>query len=129
MNRLLPLLLVAFALAGCRESLTGPDPDPILPGEPAPAFPSMYVKASAPELREGAVSQIRAEYVPGVTHYEWSFLGTGTVTSNANDAEELDRILSVIGVSAGSVVITATAYDDAGNLLAVGTRTIEVVPY
>jgi hypothetical protein len=127
MMRLLPLLLAALALAGCRESLTGPilDPDPI-DDAPGPAYTSIYVKVTG-ALDEGETGQLRAEHVAEAVRYEWTFRGDGDVTTNPADPSDRARILTVVGLVPGDVLATATALDAQGNIVGVGAVLVQVV--
>ena len=127
MPRLLPLLLVALALAGCREALTAPDlatdPDPIdVPAD----VRSMYVKAPD-QLVQGEVVDVRAEPGGGATYYTWSIDGLGDLTFQQNDPYGRHRVLAAVGVEPGPLLITARAYDAAGTPLAVGSKAVEVL--
>lgn len=127
MTRLLPLLLVLFALTGCRESLTAPDPvadpDPI---GPSSDVRSMYVKAPA-LMVEGETVDVRAEPLGEAVYYAWAFSGDGNVSTRPNDPYGRYRVLAAEGIQPGPMLITARAYDDAGLLVAEGTKAVEVL--
>ena len=127
MTRLLPVLLVALALAGCRDSLTGPDPGPD-PIDTPTDVRSMYVKAPE-QLVEGEVVDVRAEPIEGATFYSWAFSGPGDVSITPNDPYGRYRVLAAVGVAPGPTLIVSRAFDADGTLLAEGTKAVEVLQH
>lgn len=123
----LALLLTALALAGCREPLTAPDPGGDLdPVDPTTDVRSMYVKAPA-LIVEGETVDVRAEPIEAATHYTWSFSGPGELAISPNDPYGRRRILAAVGVEPGTTLIAARAFDAEGNLLATGSKAVEVL--
>jgi hypothetical protein len=133
MRRLLPLLLFAgLALAGCRESLTGPlvpddGADPVVPPfeEPTDQMRSIYVKAPL-QMVEGQVRNARAEPLEDAAYYEWRFTGSAEVYTEYADPEGLNRVLNITAARAGTVNVSVRVYDAEREQIAVGAATFPV---
>jgi hypothetical protein len=120
---LLALLAVALLpLAGCRDVLVDPGGVPQAPNPPAVA-PSIFLKGPT-MLRVSVQGNYRAELIQGVDHYEWRSLGDGSVSISFPYGDT--RLPVITGVEVGSVDVIAEAYDAAGNVIGLASKTISI---
>lgn len=120
------LLLVAFALAGCRDALVDESLQiDVPPAAPAPPEDAIYLKGPG-ALPVGATRNYRAEPVQGVVRYEWSQDSVDRGQVGGQPTEPTQRLFDLTGVRAGTVRITVQALDERNRVLGVGSRTIFV---
>ena len=127
MFRLSALIVALLVLCGCRETIVGPptaDPGDV----PAPSANSMYVKVP-PLLVSGDIVEVRGEAVEGGVRFGWMVTGDGDVSLRANDPTGRRRVLVAEALDHGTVTITARAYDASNNVVAMGSRVVEILPY
>lgn len=134
MLRALPfLLLLSFAvvLAGCRETVAGPDPlTPPPPSAPGEQGTPLYIKGPS-SLRVHEQMGYRAEPLRDarLDHYEWGYYGDGDLTAIPVDPEGFDRLIEARASEAGTIVLYVRAYDAQGNRLAYGDKEVSITPY
>lgn len=121
---LLASVAALLLIAGCRDVLV----DPAAPIPQAPPtngdLPSIYLKGPA-SLPVSAQGNYRAEFVPGVDHYEWRAIGAGAVAIGFPYGGDT-RLPVVTGQAAGAVDLIAEAYDSDGSLMAVAAKSIVI---
>ena len=111
-------------LAGCRDVLVDPA-SPIPQAPPAnDGVASIYLKGPF-SLRVTVQGNYRAEFVPGVHHYEWRAVGDGAVDIGFPYGGDT-RLPVVTGRAVGSVDLIAEAYDSDGRLMASAAKTVAI---
>ena len=129
MRLLLPLLLVAFAFAGCRDALVDPIDDP-LTNDPPPQATSPYFKGPT-EVDLGAPATFRVEYVPGAASYSWAVEdhSTGRLQGTLSaDPLGLDRQFNATAVAPGVVTLFVSIKDAEGHVLAGVSKRVGITP-
>jgi len=124
MMRSIPLCLLALALlAGCRDTLTGPDPIGPPPGDPPPATSSdMYVKGP-PELAVGETATYRAELIEETTGYRWAFAGEGNATSLDGSSQ---REFTLTAITPGYLIVNFRAYGPGGAVVGYAEKLVQI---
>jgi len=133
MPRFVSILLVSFlVVAGCRNTITGPDSpiDPVAdpsPSPPAADIAPLYVKGPA-VLADGSLGRYRAEPFshPELDRYEWRVHGFGRLTIESDDPSGLYRLITAQPTQAGSVLLTVRAFAHDGRRLAYGEKLVEI---
>ena len=125
-SRLLAIALLV-SLTGCRESLVTDLPDPSAPpAAPPTAAPSssLYIKGVPDELRRGEPTTLRVQSHRQAVRLVWDIGGEGEVSTSPSAHP---RELPIRGQRVGEVRVLVLAYDAAGDVVATGRRTFQVV--
>jgi hypothetical protein len=127
--RAVPLLFltILLGLLGCRDTLVD-EPLPTDTQE-TPADTStineIYLKGPV-SLRVGETRNFRAEPLAGVDNYRWSLSGGfGVVSGTPVDARL--QYYDITGIDPGPVTLTVQAFDENGDVIGIGTKSISVI--
>jgi len=126
--RAVPLLFltILLGLLGCRDTLVDePLPtDTQVPPADTTTVNEIYLKGPV-SLRVGETRNFRAEPLSNVESYRWSLTGGFGVVSGMPTDARLQRY-DITGVDPGPVTLTVQAFDENGDVIGIGTKSISV---